>query len=259
MKSRDKEKEPASVETTSSSNNNSMPNDTTSTSEKQDRLKGRHFWYVVYPESAPEDWVEQLKQTGLTFCVSPLHDKDINPDGTPKKPHYHVIVSWSNTTTYRSARALAETMLNCPRPQLLKNPTGAYRYHQHKDNPEKYQYQEQSKSYNGWVRPLDSNEVTAIKAEIHKMIYLEDIQEYGELITVCGMRGPEYVDVAMGNTYYCERLCSSYRNNPIRGLMRFYDSLEDGDEAQQLIKARIEYILGEEGEDSDDSKSQSEH
>ena len=240
------EKEPVSMGIDTSSNNTTSninnPNDNTSTSDKQDKLKGRHFWYVVYPDSAPEDWVEQLQQTGLTFCVSPLHDKDTNPDGTPKKPHYHVIISWGNTTTYRSARSLAETILNCPRPQMLTNPTGAYRYHQHKDNPEKYQYTEQSRCFNGWVRPLDSAEVTAIKQEIHKLIYLEDIQEYGELITVCAVYGPEYVDVAMNNTYYCERLCSSYRNNPLRGLMRFYNTLDDG-ETKQLIYERINEVM----------------
>lgn len=213
-------------------------------SEAQDNLKGRHFWYVVYPESAPTDWIEQLRQTGLAFCVSPLHDKDVNPDGQPKKPHYHVIISWSNSTTYRSARTLCDTILNCPRPQMLKNPTGAYRYHQHKDNPEKYQYTENSKTYNGWERPLDSSEVAEIKKWIYETVYLEDCQEYGELLTVCAEEGPEYFEVATTNTFYCEKLCSSYRHNPIRGLMRFYNTLDEG-ENKELIRQRIEDFMCE--------------
>lgn len=247
----EKEKEPTSsandvssaISDSTEPSPNLCENHSTIDSEKQDKLKGRHFWYVVYPESAPKDWVEQLRQTGLAFCVSPLHDKDVNPDGTTKKPHYHVIVSWSNSTTYRSARSLCDEILKCPRPQILKNPTGAYRYHQHKDNPEKFQYEEASKTYNGWKRPIDSNEVTEIKRWIYQAIYIEDCQEYGELLTVCLAEGPEYFDVASNNTMYCSKLCQSYRNNPIRGLIRFYYSLEEGSIKEQ-IGERIQQLTG---------------
>lgn len=222
-------------------NDNITSDDSSSNSEAQDNLKGRHFWYVVYPESAPEDWVEQLQQTGLPFCVSPLHNKDKNPDESDKKPHYHVIISWGNTTTYKSARALAENLLHCPRPQLLRNCTGAYRYHQHKDNPEKHQYTEPSKTYNGWERPLDSTEVTEIKREIYKLVLTDNIQEYSELLVVCDGLGPEYFDVASNNTFYCERLCASYRHNPLRILKRFYNSLEEG-ETKEQIKQKIDEL-----------------
>lgn len=225
-------------DTTNSDNSSNISEE----NKEQDKLKGRHFWYVVYPESAPEDWIEQLKQTGLAFCISPLHDKDKNPDETNKKAHYHVIISWGNSTTYKSARALCDTILHCPRPQILKNVTGAYRYHQHKDNPEKYQYEEPSKTYNGWERPLDSSEVAEIKKEIHKLIYVEDIQEYGELLTVCSDLGPEYFDVASNNTFYCEKLCTSYRHNPLRGLKRYFNSLDEG-ETKELIERRIHELM----------------
>ena len=44
-------------------------------------MKKRYWAFVLYPESAPENWKEILQQTGLSCCVSPLHDKDINPTG----------------------------------------------------------------------------------------------------------------------------------------------------------------------------------
>ena len=40
---------------------------------------------MVYPESAPENWREILDETRMRWIESPLHDRDINPDGTPKK------------------------------------------------------------------------------------------------------------------------------------------------------------------------------
>ena len=208
-------------------------------SEKQDNMKGRHFAFVVYPESAPDNWTELLQETGLPFVVSPLHDKDINPDGTPKKAHYHLIVSWGNATTYKSARSFCD-VLNCPRPQILRNVTGMYRYMTHKDNPEKYQYEECPRCYNGWVRPLDSNDVSQLKAEIWQLVYTEDCMEYGELLTVCQQRGSEYFEVASNNTLFFKAICDGYRHNPMRVLCRFLGTVED-DELRELITGRIEY------------------
>ena len=62
-------------------------------------IKKRNWGAVIYPESAPEDWKEILKLKGLTFAVSPLHDKDIDPTGEKKKPHYHIIICFPGPTT----------------------------------------------------------------------------------------------------------------------------------------------------------------
>ena len=50
----------------------------------------RSYATVVYPESAP-DFLERLNDLKVPCFVSPLHDKDFNPTGEPKKPHYHVL------------------------------------------------------------------------------------------------------------------------------------------------------------------------
>lgn len=217
-------------------------NSTTETFESQDNtsqdaLKGRHYAFVVYPESAPADWIEQLQFTGLPFVVSPLHDKDVNPDDTPKKPHYHVIVSWGNTTTFRSARGLCD-MLNCPKPQLLKNCNGMYRYLTHKDNPEKYQYEELPKTYNGWVRPLDSSDIANIKEEIWKFIFEYDCNEYATLLFICKTKGSEYFDVASKHTMFFKSVCDGYRSNPVNILQRMYELSEDESE-KEMIKHNL--------------------
>lgn len=209
-------------------------------SDKQDALKGRHFAYVVYPESAPADWIEQLQQTGLSFVVSPLHDKDVDPTGTPKKPHYHVIISWGNTTTYRVARGLCDK-LRCPRPQALKSPNAMYRYMQHLDNPDKYQYTDIPTTYNGWVRPLNAADVVQLKREIWGMVYTNDCQEYGELLMVCVEHGSEYFDVASSHTIFFSKICDGYRHAPIRTLKRRYNMLDDGPEKEQVYEVLLKY------------------
>lgn len=105
------------------------------------KRKERYWTFVLYPESAPEDWKEYLQQTGVQWAISPLHDKDKNPDGEVKKAHYHIVGFWSGPTTYERVYEITQD-LNCPIPQRVMQPIGAIRYLTHKDNPEKYQYDE---------------------------------------------------------------------------------------------------------------------
>ena len=102
-------------------------------------VKKRNWAMVLYPESAPEDWREQLRLSGLQVAISPLHDKDVNADGEPKKAHHHVILVYGSPTTYNNVKALCDR-LNQPIPQPLEQVRGYYRYLTHEDNPEKAQY-----------------------------------------------------------------------------------------------------------------------
>jgi len=122
-------------------------------------VKKRNWAFVVYPTkeqldilnsrydgsdgygTLPDNWIEILQLSGLQYAVSPIHDKDENPDKTIKKPHYHVIVSYGSPTTYNNVKSLTDS-LNAPIPQALEQIRGYYRYLTHKDNPEKYQYDE---------------------------------------------------------------------------------------------------------------------
>lgn len=55
--------------------------------DKKVKIRKRNWAFVAYPESLPKNWQEILTQTGLPVAISPLHDKDVNPDKTVKKPH----------------------------------------------------------------------------------------------------------------------------------------------------------------------------
>lgn len=99
----------------------------------------RNWLFVIYPESAPEDWRRLLRDEGVPCAVSPLHDKDANPNGDPKKSHWHVILSFSGVKTQRQVKEITDK-LNAPLPQACKDIRGACRYLCHMDNPEKAQY-----------------------------------------------------------------------------------------------------------------------
>lgn len=101
--------------------------------------KSRGWLTVVYPESAPADWVDLLAQHGVQALVSPLHQYDTNADGEVKKAHYHVILLWDGPTTQDNARGYVDLIsgVGCLPMASLR---GAARYLCHLDNPEKYQY-----------------------------------------------------------------------------------------------------------------------
>ena len=101
--------------------------------------KCRGWLCVVYPESAPDDWIQILASIGAQALISPLHDQDLNADGEVKKPHYHVILLWDGPTTKSNAQAVVDLIrgVGCFAMATLR---GAARYLCHLDNPEKHRY-----------------------------------------------------------------------------------------------------------------------
>lgn len=150
--------------------------------------KKRAWTFVLYPESAPADWREQLQATGLPFAVSPLHDRDLNATGEPKKAHHHIIVVYAGPTTYSNVEHLTSS-LSQPVPQPLEAVRGMYRYFTHTDNPEKAQYDPQDiTAANGFniadYVELTASEVSAIKQRVLTEIVIPlKMVEYSDLVT----------------------------------------------------------------------------
>ena len=93
---------------------------------------------------------------------------------TPKKAHYHVILTYSGPTSYNVVKALTDGF-NQPIPQALEQVRGYYRYLTHKDNPEKAQYDERDiKTINGFniadFSELTRSEITQIKKTLQALI-----------------------------------------------------------------------------------------
>lgn len=99
----------------------------------------RNYATVVYPESAPEDWLTRLGNYFVPCFVSPLHDLDINPYGEPKKPHYHVMIMYDSVKTIEQAREIIEDIGGVG-VEIVNSVRGYARYLCHLDNPEKIQY-----------------------------------------------------------------------------------------------------------------------
>ena len=179
--------------------------------------KGRNWAFVVYPESLPDNWQDIVLETGLPMAFSPLHDKDINPTGEIKKPHYHVICYYENTTTQKNVKENVTDRLNGTIPIKLESMVGMYRYHLHLDNPEKYQYDDRNRMFfNGFdVNKVDSltyTEIGKILMELQTLIRREHILEYADLLDI--LQDNEMLnalDVARNHTLFLNTYITSRR------------------------------------------------
>ena len=193
--------------------------DSIAKNKEKSNLKKRNWACVVYPESLPENWLDLLTLTGLQIAISPLHNKDLEADGlTAKKPHYHLILCYSGPTSYNAVKRLTDK-LNAPRPIPLEQVRGYYRYLTHKDNPEKYQYDEKDiKTLNGFnildFVELTRSEVLNIKIKLINIIRTRNITEYCDLVFYaldeCGL---DEQDVVSSNTIFFNTYITSYRNS----------------------------------------------
>ena len=173
-------------------------------------VKKRNWAFVLYPESAPKDWREQLAKSGVQVAVSPLHDRDVNPDGEPKKAHYHVILVYGNPTTYNNVKSFTNGQLGQTVPQPLEQVRGYYRYLTHADNPEKAQYSPADiQTFNGFdIRDfveLTKSETSKLMRQVQQLIRDNGITEYGVLMDILmdgGEATADMYEVASGHTLF---------------------------------------------------------
>lgn len=99
----------------------------------------RNWTCVVYPESAPNNWRDFIDELHIEWVESPLHDRDFDADGEPKKPHWHVLLLYDCVKTFEQVKDLTDK-LNAPIPQKCGGVKGLVRYMAHLDNPDKAQY-----------------------------------------------------------------------------------------------------------------------
>ncbi len=108
-------------------------------SNKRGVGRTRNYATVVYPESAPENWIRIAEDAKIPMFISPLHDKDISPTGEPKKAHYHVMVMYDNVKTKEQATNFFKEIggVGC---EVVNSVRSYARYLTHVDYPDKAQY-----------------------------------------------------------------------------------------------------------------------
>ena len=99
----------------------------------------RNFATVIYPESAPTEWRDTLSILAIPGFLSPYHDKDTNPTGEPKKPHYHLMLMFDGKKSKTQVKEIFDKVGGVGL-EIINSARGYARYLCHLDNPEKVQY-----------------------------------------------------------------------------------------------------------------------
>lgn len=117
--------------------------------EKRAGQRTRNWAVIFYPEDLPEDWKDKLDELHFKWIESPLHNRDTNPDETPKKIHCHTLFMFENVKTHEQVVTMLKdifgenetgSIIGVATPQKAGDRCGIVRYMAHLDHPSKAQY-----------------------------------------------------------------------------------------------------------------------
>lgn len=164
--------------------------------------KARFFTGLIYEDSAPADYEQQLKDSLRQWLLSPWHTPDPVEDmesGALKtlKRHRHVLYCHGNTISAKAAREIMPEWLVLP-PTDAGFTVGSYRnlsrYFLHLDQPDKEQFEGKPETNLTILNnfPLDlSKELTKsekrqLKIQLWNLCRSNSITEYAELMNLLG-------------------------------------------------------------------------
>lgn len=182
------------------------------------REKARYACFVVYPESAPGDWREQLKASHGSFAISPLHGGD-DEDG---KEHYHCIYMHGGPATLAvMQRAIPEGIAANGHIELCLHPRNYQRYLVHLDDPDKQQWggnpRELIETLNGFpldlTREFSKEERYQQRLDVMAIVRDNDLREYADLLEGLLDSGLyDLFDFAFNHTIAMQGYLASRRN-----------------------------------------------
>lgn len=176
--------------------------------------RSRNFATVIYPESAPEDWQERLIQLHVAALVSPLHDRDLNPDGEIKKPHWHLMVMFESPKDFETQVKPIFDQLGAVGREEVFSARGYARYLTHMDNPEKAQYSEKDVSAFGGAdyysitnMPTDDMKLLT---DIFRFVRVNQVTSFAELLDFAAVYRPDWFStIAMSRAYIVDKYIKS--------------------------------------------------
>ena len=208
-----------------------------SVTEKEAKIQRSGLWwcFIVYPDSAPPDWEEQITKLGLEWGHSPLHDKDpwshdseeydgykdgrpyhytkgeLYKKGDKKKPHWHCIIKFEKKIYMLEARDVICTLTHGTIPFKCYSLRKYTEYFIHKNDLDKYQYDaDECKFFNGFTIEPNAKEQQLMCIEIAKTIrekqicFVADLDKFYE-------EAPEYHGLIVARPNYFTTLVKENR------------------------------------------------
>ena len=187
---------------------------TRKSSKATGEMRSRIFATVVYPESAPEDWLQRLEGTHVAAMVALLHCLDALPTGEQEKEHYHVLWRYAGVKSIAQAQEVVNLIGGAGSVEVVSDYRGYARYLCHLDSPDKAQYSaDDVKCFGGanWaeVALSDAERTDALLDEIEDWIDETGCVSYVALCRYARRQRPDWTRCVRTHTVHLSALIRS--------------------------------------------------
>ncbi|MDK4450869.1 replication protein [Enterococcus casseliflavus] len=189
--------------------------------------------FLIYKESAPDNYKEVLEGLHVPFVLSPWHDKDIHSDtGEIKKAHKHGALYFESLKSYSQVSELITEKLNGPtHVEAVMSPKGMYDYFTHAENPDKTPYNiEDIESGAGFELEkflLDQNSDNFMN-EVIDVIEENNFTEFEDLVRYARENNYLLLGLIVERTYFFAKYLDSRRYSPNK--KKYYKKEADSDD-----------------------------
>lgn len=139
---KDKRKKDATTTQLNASSNKTFLqtyNTTNNPKGQQGKERSRTWATILYADSANPNWRNILSELAIPCFVSPYHDRDMNPHGEHKKPHWHILFMFDGVKSLEQIQDISKQLCSVGQENVAST-RGYARYLCHLDNPDKAQY-----------------------------------------------------------------------------------------------------------------------
>ncbi|MGT2666449.1 replication protein [Streptococcus rifensis] len=180
--------------------------------------RSNKWTFILYQDSAPENFIEILDALHIPYILSPWHDKDINKEtGELKKMHRHGAFFFDSLKSKLQVSRLLVEKLNTPAHiEVVHSPKGLYDYFTHANDEQKTQY-----NINDIVSGcgfdldkfiLENNEEDFLARAID-IINQYDFVEFGSVVNYARANDPLLLKAILQKPYFFAKLLDSLRYN----------------------------------------------
>ena len=186
---------------------------------KSKEKRSNKWAFLLYQDSAPENYLDIFEEMHIPFVLSPWHDKDIDKEtGEFKKAHKHGALFFESLKSSSQVSELLTKKLNTPaHVEIVMSPKGMYDYFTHAENPDKTLYN---------IEEIESGcgfELDKFLIEHNSGLFLEtvidvitenDFTEFEDLVRYARFNDNSLLGLIIERTYFFTKFLDSRRHNP---------------------------------------------
>lgn len=172
----------------------------------------RNWVFLIYEDSAPSNFLIYLDSLQVPCIISPLHNCDLNEDGTLKKAHYHCILSFEGKKSYNQVLSLVSP-LGVNIVKSVNSLKASVQYFVHLNNKDKAKYSVNDIIvFNGFdYQQYFVNDNKSVLFSLQKLVLNNHVKNMNQLLSIIfdtfdDVEASQYIDFIIKNSYFVNLL-----------------------------------------------------